>query len=451
VKEKDETLSFRENVERVREGLRKNDSAVRIVKNSSWLVFEKAFTMLIGAFASAIVARYFGPDNYGLYNYALSFVTLFTALSTMGLETITVKAIVSGEYDEGTVLCTSLAMRIVGGIILFIVSLLSIRVIEPDEPGIRILVAILSFAMVFRALEVIEYWAQAHQKAKVSSVIRMISYLLIALGKVGVVLMRGNLIHLALLHMLDAVIVGIGLTIGYWNSNDGASRWSLDWGCATSILSQSWHLVVSGLLVTLHTQVDKIMLGILMPSKQEVGVYSAAVNLATMWYFVPMAIITSFKPVVLRSKKTSEGSYLRSLKILYAIVAWLGIVFGVLILMFSGFVVDLVYGPEYNGASSVLSVSVWAGTFAMLGSARSLWAVAEGLQRYNTLFVGAGAVVNIALNYLLIPVIGGYGAALATLASQITVAIIAPFCFRPTRKSAVMMLQAFHLKGILRK
>jgi Na+-driven multidrug efflux pump len=97
-----------------------------------------------------------------------------------------------------------------------------------------------------------------------------------------------------------------------------------------------------------------------------------------------------------------------------------------------------------------LSISIWAGTFAMLGSSRGIWLISEGLQRYSVIYISSGAIVNIILNYLLIPIIGGYGAALATLISQVTVSIIVPLFIKETRISVIMMLKAFILEGIIK-
>lgn len=444
-------MNAKENIANIKKNVLNSEVAVKIIKNSSWLVGDKVITMIIGVFVTAIVARYFGPESYGQFNYALSFVTLFTAFSTLGLETLTVKAIVDKEQDEGTILCTSLVLRVIGGVVLTIIAVTLIRLIEPNESNTHILVVILSLTMVFKALEVIEYWIQAHQRAKISSVVRIIAYVMVAGFKIGMVLLGGNLIHFALIHMLNVIIIGIGLIIAYFRNREEKFKWKVDISYAKSILSQSWYLILSGLMVTLYMQIDKVMLGSLMPSKVEVGVYSAATSIASMWYFVPMAIITSFKPVIMSKKKTNEESYLKSIQLLYTIITWLGIGFGIFVIIFSNPIVNILYGSDYQKASSILIVSVWAGTFAMLGSARGIWTVTEGLQRYNMFYVGAGAIINIVLNYFLIPVVGGYGAALATLMSQVMVAIVAPLFIKQTRISAIMMLRAFKLEGLIKK
>lgn len=432
----------------IRNSILKNEVAVRIIKNSSWLVGDKVFTMLIGVFVTAIVARYLGPGHYGEFNYALSFVTLFTAFSTLGLETLTVKAIVNEEYDEGTILCTSLILRVIGGILLTIIAGIAITYIEPNDKNLHVLVLIMSLTMVVKSLEVIEYWIQAYQKAKISSIIRMSAYVIVSSIKIAFVVFGGSLFQYALIYFFDALIIGISLLIAYYKYRDKKHKWKLNTGYAKDILSQSWYLIISGFMVTIYMQIDKIMLGNMMPDKIEVGIYSAATAVAQMWFFVPMAIITSFKPVIMGKKKQDEQGYLNTVQMLYTIVAWLGICFGVFILVFSNPIISILYGASYQKAANILSISVWAGTFAMLGSARSVWTVTEGLQNYNLVYVASGAFVNIFLNYFLIPSYYGYGAALTTLISQITAVILVPLFFKKTRISSIMLMKSFTINRL---
>ncbi|MFC4802574.1 flippase [Neobacillus sp. GCM10023253] len=427
-----------------------NEVAAKTINNASWLVGDKIFTMVIGVLVMALVARYLGPENYGKYNYALAFVTLFTTLSTLGLDTLSVKSIVQQDEEEGTILCTGLVLRVIGGIVLTILSSVIIKFIEPDESLIHSLVMIMSLTMVFKSLEVIEYWIQAYQKSKISSLIRMVVYVFTALLKIAFVLLEGGLLQLALIYMLDALIIGTSLVIVYFKKRTSHSKWKFRFQYAKSILSQSWYMILSGLMGTLYMQIDKVMLGSMLINKEELGVFSAATQIASMWYFVPMAVITSFKPVIMKNKKISEESYLKSVKLSYTIVAWMGIGFGVLILLFSDIIIGILFGSNYSKAAGILSVSVWAGTFAMLGSARGTWLISEELQKYSVIYIGGGCIINIILNYFLIPVLGGYGAAIATLVTQIAVSLIIPAFFKKTTLSVIMMLEAFNIKKALK-
>lgn len=432
------------------EFIRSNEDANKIFKNANWLVGQQIFSMVLGVFVIAVVTRYFGPEKFGQFNYALAFVGLFTAISTLGMETLTVRAIVDDDYDEGTILCTSFFLRLVGGVLLTGLAVAIIKFIETSDQNLHILVLIMSLTMVFRSFEVIEYWIQAYQKAKLSSLIRMCIYIVTASLKVGMVIFKGTLITYALIYMLDAMIIGIALLIAYFRVREKVSPWRVSFAYAKNLLSQSWYLILSGLIVTLYMRVDQVMLGAMLPDKIELGIYSAAVRVAEMWYFVPMAIITSFKPVIMRNKSIDEYSYKTSVQALYTIVAWSGIGFGILILLFSKPIIGMLYGTEYLKAASILSISVWAGTFAMLGSARSVWLICEGLQKYSVVYISIGFVTNIALNFLLIPSYGGYGAAVATLVAQIVVAMVAPALFVKTRVSVMMMIRTLNFKAFIR-
>lgn len=427
-----------------------NEVAKKVINNFSWLVGEKIFTMIIGVLITALIARYFGPEQYGKFNYALAIVSIFTVISVLGLETLTVKAIVDNKYDEGTILCTSLFLRLIGGVILTLVAYVTISIIQPNDNDLHILVFVMSFTMILKSFEVIEYWIQANQKGKVSSTIRIGSYIFGAILKLLLIIFKGGLLTFAIIYSIDALVIGVALLVAYFKIREKVLPWKLSIKYAKEILSKSWYLIISGFMVTIYMRVDQIMLGSMLQDKTELGLYSAAVRVAEMWYFVPMAVITSFNPIIMKNKKIDESSYYKSVQTLYNLVAWLGISFGVIILIFAKPIVSILYGPDYINASSILTISIWAGTFAMLGSARSSWLICENLQKYSMVYIFVGCITNIILNLFLIPSLKAYGAATATLISQILVVIIVPAIFKKTRVSAYMLIRAFSLKEILR-
>lgn len=434
---------------RIKQYLFRNELMTKIIKNSSWLVADRLFTLFIGAIVTALLARYFGPEKYGVYNYALAFTALFTSISTLGLEIFIVKSIVSEEDNEASVLCTSLFLRLFGGIVLTVLSYCLIRVLEPGEIDLHILVFIMSITMVVKSTEVFEYWMQAHQMMKMSSVIRMSTYIVSSLLKLGIIIFKGNLFYYAIVYMIDAVIIGTSLVIAYYIFKNEKFSFSFNICYAKKILSQSWYLILSGLMITLYMKIDQIMLGSMIENKSGLGVYSAAVLIAEMWYFIPNAIITSFRPVIMSKKKNNEQEYLKLIQLLYTIIAWIGIGFGILIVIFSNLIIKIIFGNDYLDAANILSVNVWAGTFAMLGVARSTWLISEGLQRYTLFYTIVGLVVNVSLNYILIPMEGALGSAFATLVAQFCVNIISLSFFKETRISTIMILRAFSIKSLI--
>lgn len=414
----------------------------KVFENSRWLVGNSIFNMILGVFITAVVARYFGPNKFGQLNYAIAYVSLFTAIANLGLETLTVKNIVDKTWDEGTILCTSFILRVIGGIILTIVAYIIINIIEPNDNNIHILVLTMSFTITLKAFEVIEYWIQAYQIAKISSIIRMSTYVLVSLLKIVVVLFIGSITAFALIYLIDSAVFGIVSLIVYFKIREKTVPWKFNIIYAKYILSQSWYLILAGLMVSLYNRIDQVMLGLMLTNKTETGLYSAAVTIAEMWYFVPMAIIISFKPVIMSKKNENKEDYCRSIQTLYNTITFISLTFGILIIIFSKIIVSILYGAAFIKSADILIILVWAGTFAMLGCCRSIWLVSEGLQKYSMFYTFIGCIVNIPLNYFLIPTYGAYGAAIATLLAQFA-NIIALSFFKDTKISSVMILKSF--------
>jgi O-antigen/teichoic acid export membrane protein len=189
-------------------------------------------------------------------------------------------------------------------------------------------------------------------------------------------------------------------------------------------------------------QMDKIMLGTMLSLKTEVGIYSVATNISSIWYFIPATLIVNFKPFILENRNINYKKYLNSLKTLYSLIWWIGIFFGTVIFLISYPLIFILYGESYINAHWVLSVSIWSGTFAMLGSARESWLVSEDLIKYSMFYLGLGVLINTVLNYIFIPYFQSFGAAFATLITQFSTTILTPLIFKKTRISSKIILES---------
>lgn len=413
----------------------------KILGNSLWPIIEKIITMVITVVASSLIARYLGTEEYGLANYIISLVMLFTAFSTLGMEKITINDIVNEEYEKETVLATSFLIRAIGGIVLTIFSQIAIYILTDGDKISSLMGIIMGASMIFKSFEVFEYYLQAVMNLKTVAIIRFLSTVLTALSRILVVFLDLGMISFISTYIIEALIAGILFYIYYRSKNKG--KFKVDKKYAINILSRCWYIAVAGLMTTLYMRIDQIMLGSMLETKFENGIYSAAVRIAEMWYFVPLSVITSFQPIIIKYKaEKNEEQYKKSMQRLYDIVAIIGIACGVLITIFSGLAVDILYGAEYKKAASVLCISVWAGLFATLGSARSIWLIVENKQKYTMVYSIVGSVLNIILNLIMIPKIGAFGAATATLLTQFIANVFALMIFKETRESSIMILKS---------
>ncbi|MBT8383680.1 MAG: oligosaccharide flippase family protein, partial [Ignavibacteria bacterium] len=84
--------------------------------NTSWLFFERVLRIIISFVVVIYVVRYLGPKDFGLYSYVISFMWLFASISTLGLETITVREIVKQPEKKDELIGTVFTLRLFGGI-----------------------------------------------------------------------------------------------------------------------------------------------------------------------------------------------------------------------------------------------------------------------------------------------------------------------------------------------
>jgi PST family polysaccharide transporter len=182
-------------------------------------------------------------------------------------------------------------------------------------------------------------------------------------------------------------------------------------------------LAIAGMAVVLYMKIDQVMLGEMLGDR-DVGLYSAAIRLSEVWYFIPVSIVTSVSPSLFEAKKISAALYYQRLGRLSRLVALIALAIAVPMTFASGYLMTTLYGSEYKDAGTVLAVHIWAALFVFLGVAQNPWTVSEGLTKLALLRTSLGAAANIFLNLLLIPTYGPTGAAIATTVSYALSAVI---------------------------
>jgi PST family polysaccharide transporter len=190
--------------------------------------------------------------------------------------------------------------------------------------------------------------------------------------------------------------------------------------------------VLSGVAVSIYMKIDQIMLHE-MVSNEAVGIYAAATKLSEGWYFIGGILTAAMAPTVYRYKLENEFKYFDTLKQIVAYLLLIGSLILVFMLLFSEYLVNIVYGQQYQGAAEILQVHVWAIFFVYLGCVQGIYWVAEGLHKVFLFQTLLSAILNIILNLYLIPMYSGLGAAWATLISYGIPIILMPYFFRAAR------------------
>lgn len=419
----------------------------KVAKNAMWIMGERITQMLISLVVGVISARYLGPSNYGTLNYGASLVTLFTSICKLGLENVIIKEYIDKRNENGKILGTAIVMRLISSSLSIITIIAIVCILKPNDKTMFIVTVLQAIALLFQVYELIDYWFQSHLNSKYVAISKTIAYIVVAVYKICLLMLQKPVEWFAFSTSLDYIIIMIIIFYMYKKNNGQKLEFSFE--MAKSLFSRSYHFIFSALLVTLYTQMDKVMIGSYNTDK-EVGLYSAATTISTMWGFIPEALINSFRPSIYEAKKVSDDLYIKKQKILFAIIFWTGIFFAIGITLFSDLIINILYGKDYIGAKPALLISAWFPAFSYLGGARGPWVVINNKNKYSKRYIFWGAVVNLALNAFLIPKWGINGAAIATLISQIVVAFIAPLFYKETRIVVKYMVEAVCFKGLLK-
>ncbi len=409
-------------------------------RNAGWIIGEQVFQMLVSLIVGVLSARYLGPSNYGLINYTGSFVTFVTSITTLGMDSVVIKKMIESPQREGEYLGSCMVYRLVAALVSSAGIISVVWVLNPGETLMLTLVSLQSIQLFFRAISLLDAWFQRYLKSKYVSLAKMLACVLVSAYRICLLILGGDIRWFALTNTLTAAATAVILSVAYGKQRTQTLSFSFRTGCET--LKESCHFIVSGLMIAVYGQMDRIMLGE-MVSVESVGLYTTAAGVCTMWLFVPSAIIHSLRPGILECKKSGDrDAYLHRLKRLYAIIIWLCLIVSLCVFLFGDLAVRILYGKAYAGAAESLKILIWSETFAMMGSMRGVWILAEKKNQYVKYYAGMGAALNLLLNFLLIPQLGIEGASAATLATQAFTSLIAPLLFRETRVHTKLVLQA---------
>ena len=418
----------------------------KVAKNATWIIACKIVQSVLALVINMFTARYLGPSNYGLITYAASLVAFVVPLMQLGLSSIMVQELVNSPEEEGKILGTSITLSVVSSFACIAGVTAFAAIANRGEPVTIIVCLLYSLNLIFQALEMIRYWFQARLISKYTSIISLVAYVIVSGYKLFLLITAKNVFWFAVSNAFDFAIIAFGSLIVY--GRKGGARFSFSWELAKRMLSKSRHYIVSGMMVTIFAQTDKIMLKLMLDETQT-GYYGAAVECAGVTAFVFAAIIDSFRPSIFEAIKKNEETFEHRLKMLYSIVIYLSLAQSVAMTVFAKLVVRILYGAEYAPASGALMVVVWYTTFSYLGSVRNIWILAKDKQRYLWIINLLGAVANVILNASLIPFIGIYGAAIASLATQFFTNVIVGYILRPIRPNNRIMIDALNPKYLV--
>ena len=416
--------------------------------NTSWLFFERIIGMAVTFFVGVYVARYLGPANFGLLSYTGSFVGLFSAIATLGLDSILVRELVKDEKRRGELLGTTFVLKVIGSIFVLMIIVIAVRFTTNDS-FTNLLIFIIAIGTIFQSFNVINFYFQSKVLSKYTVYAQIFASFTCAAIKLVLIYFNMSLIYFVIVTLLQSMILASGLVVMYIKQKSSLFSWSVNFGLAKNLLKDSWPLMLSGIAISIYMKIDQVMIKNMLDAKA-VGNYAVAVRLSGIWYFIPMAITSSVFPAIINAKKVSEKLYYERLQKLYDLMTWLAIGIALPITFLANDIIKILFGAQYQSAAGVLRIHVWATVFVFLGVATGKYLVVENYTKISFLKSITGAIVNVILNIILIPKFKINGAAIATVISYF-VSVFLIILIPKTYKNSILMLKSFSPLGCIKR
>ena len=280
--------------------LLKNHSGFRkYFDNTSWLLMERIVRMTVALFVGVYIARYLGPERFGLLSYVNSFVGLFLALATLGIDSIVIRELVKRPGSRSEILGTAFGLKICGTIFMWFAILATVPFTENDNQT-NVFISIIAFAILFQAFNVIDFKYQAEVKSKYVVKIQFIQLFITSIVKLFLIYIKAPLLWFVGVYCFDAFFLAVGLIVMYLLNSGNILLWRWKWKVARELLKDCWPLILSGVLVSVYVNIDQVMIKEMIGVK-DVGLYSIATRLSTVWYFIPIAVTDSIFPEILNA------------------------------------------------------------------------------------------------------------------------------------------------------
>ena len=392
-----------------------------------------ALFVLIGLFISKLLGYVFrfiiarvGPEQYGLFYLGMMFFSFFSMVSILGMKEGVTRYVsyYSGKKNkEGIkgVISSSTRIGIISSIILAIMLFTFSNYISLNffhNSGLSPILKIFAIAVPINTLGIIFLASlRGSQKVRYEVYIRNIGENLIKIVITTISIFLGFEILGVAFAYLIALFISLILSFYFMKRVFHLGKKIKAIPIGKELLFYSVPLLLAGFMLTFLTSTDTFMIGLFEDAFQ-VGIYNAAIPVAQLLYVFPEGLLFLFLPVL--TKIYAEGKTDLIKPIYKTLTKWI-LIFNImvisLIILFSKQILRILFGPEYSIGSNALIILTIGFFLAHLMMAGTLLFLVFKKTKIHSLNLFMAAILNIILNYFLIPRLGISGAAIATSVS----------------------------------
>lgn len=428
-----------------REGLRKMKG------NFIWLLADKILKMTVVMAVNIWMWKYIGPEKLGIWNYAAAIVTMLSPLASLGIDSIIVRDLILHPDKTSKLMGASFVLKLCGSGLLVIIAAIMACYRRPGDTEMLYFVLITAASNIFLAFDTIDLHNQCHLISKYTVLSKSVGYLFTSLLKIFFILTGASLVAFVWTQFIEFGIGALLMMFWYKKQGNKISLWNYDYSTAKSLLALSWPMILTSFLMFVQQNIEQLFIGDWI-GNSELGVYSTAAKLITLFGFIPMIIYTTVAPEITKAKAINEKLFQFKLLRVYQIMflVSVGIIGGCFI--FGKPVINLLFGVDFEDAGLYMGIMSIRLMFVNYGVAKSLYITNNNLFKFFMVTGVVGVTINVLLNYWWIPIYGTYGAIWASILSLLVSVILIDGCYRETQPNFVIMMRSmFDIKGYFTK
>ena len=400
-----------------------------LIRNATSYILERAANIGFAIFSGVIMARTFGPENLGALAYVQSISAMLVLIPTLGFDHFIVRDIVN-KKNEGELFGTVFTLQAIGWVIYGIALFLLINKFSGSD-GFY-LCAIVVATTFFSRIASIQLYFQATQKAKVIATGAFIAKVVSCTYILTLVLLDFPFEIVAANILIHAIVLSSIYFISYQKTGLGFINWKFSLIRAKDLLKESWPFIISGAIFPIYMNVDIIMIKHFMDQKS-VGVYSVAMNIVGQLNFVGYIIAILFYPKIIELKNKSKNDFKNLVVFALTISMSLSFLAVIGVNSVSFFIIPKLYGVDFAEAGDVLNILSLIWLFLWPAALFTRLLVLERCTFIEIIKTSVAAMVNIVLNFALIPEYGLSGAAVASVFAYLFSDLLMFAFFKKTR------------------
>lgn len=380
------------------------------------MLSENILKIISGVFVGIYIARYLGPDQFGLLSYSLAIVSIFMSVSRLGMESILVRDLTKYPDQANAYMGTAFGLMMIASVAGFILLANIIYLLETD-PVTQFYILVIAVGILFQALLVIDYRFQSQVKAKYSSISKSIALSVSSIIKVYLVWSQAEILYFAIAYAIDHLIIAIVLSLMYFSKYNFNFFVAFNRKYVKRLLSSAWPMIMSGIAGIVLIRIDQLFIANMLGMNQ-VGLYAAASKIYEGWMTIIFVITISILPMLIKLKEQSSEIYFDKLQYFFKLLFWSSVLFSIIVSTFSDSIINILFGLQFEESKDILALMVWVSLFTSFGFMSARYLIVEGLQKKIAKRNWIAIMINIPSNYVLIPMLGVNGAVIATMISM---------------------------------